>query len=38
MKKIINLMPTTQKPLLPKIEEEHRIRFGNNRNHVKLII
>ena len=37
-KKIIDLMTTKLKTLLSKISKEHRIRFGNNHNHVILII
>ena len=31
-------MPTKPKTLLSKISKEQRIRFGNNHNHVMLII
>ena len=31
-------MPTKSKALLSKISKEHKIRFGNNHNHVMLII
>ena len=31
-------MRTKPKALLSKISEEHRIRLGNNYNHVMLII
>ena len=37
-RKSIDLMPTMQKTLLSKILKVHRIRFGDNHNHVKLII
>ena len=36
-KKTIDLMPTKPKTPLSKISKEHRIRFGNNHNHVMLI-
>ena len=35
-KKTFDLMPTKPKTLLSKISKEHR--FGNNHNHVMLII
>ena len=31
-------MPTKPKTLLSKISKEQNIRFGNNHNHVMLII
>ena len=31
-------MPTKPKTFLPKTSKEHRIWFGNNHNHVMLII
>ena len=37
-KKPIDLMPTKSKTLLSKISKEHRVRFGNNNNHVMVII
>ena len=37
-KKTTDLMSTRPKTFLSKISKEHRIRFGNNHNHVMLII
>ena len=31
-------MPTKSKNILPKTLKEHRMKFGNNHNHVVLII
>ena len=31
-------MPAKSKTLLSKISKEHRIRLGNNHNHLMLII
>ena len=31
-------MPTNPKTLLSKISKNHRIRFGNDHNHLMLII
>ena len=37
-KKTMDLMLTKSKTLRSKISKEHRSRFGNNHNHVMLII
>ena len=37
-KKTIDLVLTKSKTLRSKISKEHRSRFGNNHNHVMLII
>ena len=37
-KKTIDLIPTKPKTLLSKISKEHRTRFGNNHDHIMLII
>ena len=37
-KKIIDLMPSKPKAVLSKISKQHRIKFGNDHNHVMVII
>ena len=37
-KKIIDLMPSKPKAVLSKISKQHGIKFGNDHNHVMVII